>query len=837
VQRQTKAETQIPQSASNQAPSDGLGEKDEHGDGDGVLVVRRVQARPPPHMLVRKIREPTKSTVKTNPVFKEKVGFNDRYFLANTAQDKERMKEQARRHQLMAERHEFSEKKAWHGTVNVLSQDSPEGAKNHKKRMETIRLPEGIYVRWLRDPGECILEVMQRTGSHVQVVPGKDAGLFSSLTLLGLPSQNAAARRLLQESDFLGAVSADDLDALKSLADYHLRSEISDRHGRALKEGDDNDGGEIDESLYDLLDDVELGQLENAVDIMTENKAADTTPGRLENAVDAMDEQAPTRAVWSQHSGTFDIKRTAKNSMRDSVLETLHTAAPTSALSLAARIEDLTAPIPRQVWLKSFDSLDHAKAVIHRELVALLASPENAHLVTPLAAARALKHLAHHMKFPAIRKIMNALKDTKLIIDVDVFNTLLAAAAKAENTHGFHYIVLAMRNRGVPPNASTWMHFLTLTMKRFPEDTDKVRSRMQKKAIDADLSTKIETLETYSAALLASFIESYPEASFQDFVKSVSDDMPGVRWLTCFSANKMCHHLLKTGNTAMAFEVIDELVIRGGGPDAVTLNTFLGAAEKDGNMEMAVAILRKFHDLNATSTPLARTNAERFTSLPRIHDLSIPLDRVAFQLLISLAWQRKYFNSLRVFWRYACCAGQASGKFPRKLRESIRFAADEDVMTTWSDSNTNARTQMWKGWAAKFAIGAQADLDSRHAAKVLSAARGVRTARAGIVDDDTATASASMQQLSPRLPRRSATKERMQILAEDEKAVQSLLPTRPLVDVAEEAYEKDREWKTNLVGLPKGLKKFESAELMFDYMLRYGIEVPMAVGDATLMEL
>jgi hypothetical protein len=805
----------------------------EHGDGDGVLVVRRVQARPPPHLIVRKLREP----IKTDRVFKEKCVFKDRYFLASKAQDNERMKEQARRHQLMAERHEFSEKRAWHGTVKVLQQDSPEGAKNHKKRMETIRLPEGIFARWLRDPGESILEVMQRTGSHVQVVPGQDVGLFSSLTLLGLPSQNAAARRLLQESDFLGAVSGDDLDALKSLADYHLRSEISDRHGRALKEGDDNDVEEIDESLYDLLDDIELGQLENAVDIMTGSKTAHTTPGLFENAVDEMDVQAPTRAVWSQQPATFDIKCTAGKNTHDLVVETPQSTAPTSALSLSARIEDLTAPIPRQVWRKSFKSLDHAQEAVHRELVALLTTPENAHLVTPLAAAKALKHLAHHMKFPAIRDIMNSLKDSKLAIDVDVFNTLLAAAAKAENTHAFHYLVLAMRGRKISPNASTWIHFLTLTTKRFPEDADKVRSMMQKKAIDADVSTKIDTFENYSGALLASFIDSYPGASFQDFIKSISDDMPGVRWLTCFSANKMCHHLLKTGNTAMAFEVIDELVIRGGRPDAVTLNTFLGAAEKDGNMEMAVAILRKFHDLNAKATPFTGTNAERSTTLPRVHDLSIPLDRVTFRLLSSIAWERRYFNCSRVFWRYACCAGHASENIAQKLRQSILFAADEDAMAAWSDSNTNTRAQMWNFYAARFAIGAQAGLDSRHAAKVMSAARGVQTARAGDGENDTGTTSAGTQQVGPRLSRKTARRERLRILAEDDREVQSLLPTKLLVDVAEEASEKDREWKNNLVGLSKGLEKFESAEHMFEYMLQDGIEVPVVAGDATSMEL
>jgi len=720
------------------------------------------------------------------------------------------MKKQARRHKLLGERHEFSEEKAWRLTLRLLEQDSPDGSKYYKKRMETIRLPDGIFARWLRDPGESILEVMQRTGSHVQVVPGKDTGLFSSLTLLGTTAQNAAAKKFLQESDLLGAVSGDDIDALKSLADYHLRSEISDRHGKAVKEDNDKTEEDIDESLYDLLDETELGQLENIVDTVTET---------------------PTRAVWSQGSATFDVQRTAKKTPSDPASGTQQHTALTSAVSLTAHIEDLTASIPRQVWLKRFKNLNQAQTAVRTELVSLLTNPENAHLVTPSAAGKALQFLARHMQFPAIREIMNALKDKKLVIDVDVFNNLLAAAAQAENTHAFHYLLYAMRARGFAPNAGTWIHFLTLMMKRFPDDVDKVRSNMQTKAVDADISTRIESLENYSVALLASFIDSYPGSSFKDFVKNISDDMPGVRWLTCFSANKMCHHLLKTGNTSTAFEVVDELVIRGGRPDVITINTFLGAAEKDGSMEMAVAILRKFHDLSANSTPLAGNNADRYATLPRVHDLSIPLNNISFQLLSSLAWGRKYFNCLRVFWRYSCCAGHIKHKIRKNMRQSINFGVSPHALTERTDESDRAR--MWNAWAAKFAIGVQAGLDPRSAAKVLSTARGVETT----AGNDAPLSGPQSQQPGPPLSRNLVKKQRLQIFEQDHREVQSLHPIRPLVDVAEEAFHKDRAWKHGLVGLPKGLKKFKSYDHMFDHMLQDGIEVPVGVGDATSMEL
>jgi hypothetical protein len=158
--------------------------------------------------------------------------FRKQYFDAHKSDDKHRMKQRARRHLLSKKRSEIPEKQAWRDILRILEQHSPADAEHYIKRMETIRLPEGIFAQWIRDPGESILEVMQRTGSHVQVKPTKEIGHFSSITLLGTPSQNAAAKKLLQESDLLSAISEDDLNASKSLADYNLHSEIGGRGRR-----------------------------------------------------------------------------------------------------------------------------------------------------------------------------------------------------------------------------------------------------------------------------------------------------------------------------------------------------------------------------------------------------------------------------------------------------------------------------------------------------------------------------------------------------------------------------------------------------------------------------
>jgi pentatricopeptide repeat protein len=747
------------------------------------------------------------------PTIRESFSSRKQFFLANRALEHKRMKERAQRHLLSKERSEIPEEKAWQDVLRLLEQDSPTGAEDYIKRMETIRLPEGIFAKWIRDPGESILEVMQRTGSHVQIIPGKQVGHFSSLTLLGRPAQNAAAKKLLQESDLLAAISEDDLNTSKSLADYHLRTEISNRHGEALQ---NPDGVEVDDFTEDdQLDNIDIAQLENAVFVATS--------------------KAPTRAVWSE-SATVNAQRMTQTKDREvpqgeTTIAAPKSALPNSAIAFTARIEQLTAPRPHKPWRLKPETSDDANHSIRDELVALMVNPMSAGLITPVATGKALQYLAHHMYFPAVREVLNALKDVKLQLSAETFNTLLDAAALNENVVAFHYIVNTMRSRNVIPNAGTWVAFHILMLKRFPADAKKVLARMQGKAVQADLSTRIETLEAYSAALLTSFMTAYPNGSIREFVDNMKRDMPGVKWLTSFSANVMCDALLKRGNFKAAFEVVDEVVRHGGRPDAVTLNTFLTAAKKDGSMEMAVAILRKFCDLHTESIALASTSEKPLTALPRVHDLSIVPNRISFRILWQIAWQRKYFNCLRVFWRYACCAGHVKHHTIKTMRGSATSKGARKGLAATEGMEGGARARLWSSWAAKFAMGVRAGLGPAYAAEVLSLARSSQ-----ILDQPLNQPSSELTEV-PWLSISAATTKRQEMITADVGEVQSLKPTRSLADIAEEAWLKDHHWKKRLIGLPMGQHRHGVAEEMLDVMLAEGIEVPVEVGDAVGMTL
>lgn len=67
--------------------------------------------------------------------------------------------------------------------------------------------------------------------------------------------------------------------------------------------------------------------------------------------------------------------------------------------------------------------------------------------------------------------------------------------------------------------------------------------------------------------------------------------------------------------------------------------------------------------------------------------------------------------------------------------------------------------------------------------------------------------------------------------------MQSLKPTRSLADIAEEAWQKDMTWKDKALGLPAGHRVYGDGEEMLDVMLKDGISVPVAVGNAVGMKL
>lgn len=734
------------------------------------------------------------------------------------------MKRRARQHQILKERRSEDDDHVWPRIMRLLEENSPRGAAHWTKRTETLHMPDGILAKWAGNPGESILEVLQWTGSHVQVVSFKDDGLFTSLVLHGKPAQNLAAKRFLKESGLLQAVSKEDSIAVKSLSDCELRSEITG-YTKIKDTGEVDKLSETEAQSSDNDDELEDSLLRSAVD--------DTTG------------KTPTRAVWVENSPLAEplSHKGTPNSQKGLGHKNPSSFTPTSATSLTAHIGDLATEWPRGRRSPNYPQY------VRDDLVKLLTTPENIPLITPAALTSAMNYLAQHMHFDSVRDIMRALKDVKECFSAAVYNPLLAAAAKSENVFAFHDMVKDMRERNIYPDADTWVQFHTLMLKRFPDKAGEVIARMKSKAISSDLSARIDNIESYAAVVFESFLHAYPDAQFKDYVKMANDKMPGLRWLTTYAANRMCHSLLKKGNMNLAFQVVDELIRNGKRPDTATLNTFLGVAKLEGNMEMAVAILQKFHDLRAKSNALAQPNIPgRELKLPRRANLTISPNGLTFKLLSDIAWDRKQYNCLRVFWRYACCTGHIDRVLSKKMAESnicpnaLEFKSER----IFDDSQgfDGARSRLWNAFAAKFALGVKSGLKIRETNITSRAVNDLSLTmrRDDSAPKDSAAPTASKEGSPPAIrffmndsppatvTRRQTERQAASAFISDVRAAGSLRPTRPLVELAQEAWLRDRLWKQNLLGLPKGLKPHKFGDVMFDEMLRQGVQVPVREG-------
>ncbi|TLD06784.1 hypothetical protein E2P81_ATG10436 [Venturia nashicola] len=728
-----------------------------------------------------------------DPKVKDEVLSRKRYFEKSQGHDKRRMKESARRRQLSSERHPYREDRAWADILTILEEHSSSNPKTYVRRMETIRLPQGIFAKWIGDPAEVILEIMQRTGSHVQVIPGKRPGIFSSLTLRGTPFDNAAAKKLLQESNYLAAVSHDGLNTSKPLAEYELHSEVSASQKPPKVE-------KINASASD--------------------KIGTDDPTKIEGLMSDITNMVPTRAVWSRSRHPVEDEPVELNEdAGQASLKGSKYPLPSSAVALTQRVEQLAEDRPRRFGRTNND-------FIRDELLALLTNSNLAPLITLEALRIAMRYLVLNRFFPAVRSILNALEDAKVHVDATCFNVLLNAAARDENVLAFHYVIHTMRDRAVSMDAGTWMAFHALTLNRFPQNVQRVISLMETKSVHASDVAKTDIPENYAAAHLNSYLSAHPNATMKDFIDHMKHEMPHVQWLTCFSVNSMCRILLKRGNTFMAFEAVDELVRSGGRPDAITLNTFLTAAKWSGSMDMAVAVLRKFHDLEAKSFALACKEGQEQPILSRKHDLRITLNRISYRILFSIAWTRRNFNCLRVFWRYACCAGGVHPVMRKDMDRSAEYYPLVDI-----ESSRHAHVRLL--CAARFAMGVHAGVDDSENAKIIHAAHGVRHESKTPPDSELQGLMSKETQLSDK----SATKKRLAIIAADVGAVESLRPKRPLVDIIEEAWMKDRSWKDDRLGNANSQGKHGSPEEMVQVMLKTGIEVPMKEGNCRRMKL
>lgn len=707
------------------------------------------------------------------------------YFKAYHSSQQRRLQKSYGRWQKQKERQQQRSSDDWRKILYLLEDATPSGEEHFKKRLDAVDLPKSVSVAFKGNAGAAILEIMQRTGCHVQVGGGTfvhswPAGVrepVTSINLLGTPQANAAALKILPR--YFDVIGPEDDEAIKILNDLSLHSP---------------DKAYWDEQ--DTLSEAEVEKLDHVVDKIT-------NPSNL-----------TVRAIWAQDRVQ---RRPAFASRRFLQRPRFWTTA-----TLTEYVERLTQKRPRLIMKSIYRQGQDARSyVAHIELVteeleALLTTPGAIKELTAPSLNLALHYLTKHSKLHVFRKIFASLEHNGYEFAASNWNTLLAAAAKAGDVFNFRYIVGLMLDRKVTPTSVTWALLHDLMSRRFPLEAGIVVETMRRKGMlvshEASQLVAANAVSNELTAHLAMKGELESFYTLYDNRFGLSYGRSDFDWLNINVVNRMAGVLLAAGKVQDAFSVLQDYLkkraTRGQRPalETATLNIFLTSALRDRNPATVLAMLHRFR----ISQPGA----------------IIP-DHITYSILFSIAWRQKHYNMLRVIWRYACAAGHVGNMMRTKIETSMLF----QLPKKFSVVERGGFGQMWMTFAAKFAVGLhdQSPLNSIELHDIAaSPAVKLTTFETSLVR------LASHEHVEQDSPEHEEFRNEVEdIVKQDFARLHEFEPVLPFPDVLEEAFEKDMEWMQKGIGGPQGVLVAGGIKQIFMEMLQKGVKVPTRAGDYT----
>ncbi|KAK4900809.1 hypothetical protein LTR27_001988 [Elasticomyces elasticus] len=808
------------------------------------------------------------------------------YFQENTWQMQRKKDRVRRRIAIQNERHDYGvifRDDVWLDRVLAdLNPVTPTDPAAFLPLMETVRLPDGVRAAFKGNTGEAILELMQRTGSHLQILPFRhDSGIalpgmniavdfpyatgFQSLSLWGTPAQNAAAIDLLPT--LVDAITLGDPAASQNIKDYTYTTEATNKLGSLVvpPARGREDGIESVDAAYWREQDEHANAAETSegvVGVTAENVDSDGT-------------MAPIRAYWLYTPPSLEaiIRQRKENAGEDA--SSFYPLANWTTVAFTDHIETLTTLPPRLIR-RDMEHGTHVhgmpltniyKQQVTNELLACFHHASALSCISSEAVNLALSFFVKHSDYPAIRQLLARLQeDNRYALKTDNFDVLLAAAAANEDVHSFRLVLLDMLRKDLAPSSRTWvsLHRLIRRRQTGTQASRRVLGVMQSKGmfgnlvilrevvkdiVELDLTAYLSNSRKGEIATLDAFVKSYddlfrPTHGLLAARRSSAENFRP--WLTNTTANIMAKVLLAVGRTEDALSVVRMLEDCGEAPKVDTLNTFLTAAGRARDTSFVVSVLKRFGPSIAGPDNTARK--------------AIRLDRLSYALMLQTAWGQHYFNMLRVIWRYACCAGEVDFEWQKRMtssllayvpgrnqtqREGERLASE--VTSLLGDFKTKRRTLMnevaedqqqsrgglWLGWAGKFAIGVANGRTDRpsgdtHAATVLSLAAQPRSKISTRASDDEREAPASAH---------NDRNARLKALLRDDIdfSARFYQPTTPFVEMLEQAWEMDMAWMAEGFGtlnndmrqVADHGKAMELYTKMFGKMLDKGIEVPV----------
>ena len=712
------------------------------------------------------------------PRMKDTVDFGPSYFQSQIHRQSAEQSKAAKRHNVLQRQRDSD---TWKRILRMLDGATPANIGRYKRIVEIVTLPKGVAAVFEPSKEIAVLEIMQRTGCHLQMVSGYAvqgrSNAFTGIALQGTHSQNSSALSLLPQY-----ITVSNLETAETRARLK-RKELR----RTLKTEESEDGKELD--YWQIYEDDGNTQRPNDRQVEGDQEASNPT--------------LQVRSVWAVDRLKNGVEQQIQKSKRD--VPSLRTPA-----DFTAYVHDLT--VMRRGVRSSIDdpqpSVNPSRRRIDSEmqdLVSLFTDSTTSHLSTPESIARSIDFLAKHSNFAAIRQIFKALDEDNRSIGPLGFNALLSAAAHAGDIHNFEQVLMLMRRRRTTwtPGSSTWASLHNLLCQRMPDEADAIPLMMRDKGHLRNNHSLKMVIQNEVRHHLISHIQS--GGDIDGFLTAYSTRIqhtyqrPGHNWLDTDVLNRMLYVLVTLGRTKEAVRLLEHFRENGHTPvETATLNTLLSTTSHDFDGGSAIAVLRHF----------------------RVGDAGAVMpDMITYQILFMIAWRRKYYNMLRVVWRYACVAGEVTYDMRRRMTRSL-------LAYSPLREERLGMSSVFRAWAAKFAVDVARDL-------IPGTLRPYETSPDRLLgaDELRLLVLGCQDPLEKKSAESTARRQELKgYIENDLKEAGSCKPVLPLPIVLERAWQKDLRWQERGAAIPQGHHSDAGRDAL-QHALLHGIRVPMRPGD------
>lgn len=275
-------------------------------------------------------------------------------------------------------------------------------------------------------------------------------------------------------------------------------------------------------------------------------------------------------------------------------------------------------------------------------------------------------------QFSEARSILSRMEDRNLLKSSETFNILLKGSAKRKDITHFEYILKQMIERGLQPNAQTWISFFQITETELAKS--EVYQNMRNKGVLSNFFGMKNFLKFTAREVLVKYLQKgHSLTSILDYFGGLE----GIPWQSPEVGNMILDEIGNHSPVEDVIRLLKQLEQHNMIFDEVTLNTILHHCLSNRDHDEAIWAVRWFRKRH-----------------------SLRPGRLAYDALFRQAWRSRLLNCSKVIWRYACSEGFVTYRMKRSV--SISLLRD---FPTEPAAESMTRGDMWRAAAGKLVVG------------------------------------------------------------------------------------------------------------------------------------